>query len=563
MSVVYAEVLPPGSAVATAHPLATQAALQVLQDGGNAFDAAIAASSVLSVVAPYHSGLGGGGLWILYSAKTKQYSCLDSREVAPGKSYSNMYLDAKGRVIPQASLIGPRAAAIPGEPAAIDYLAKHFAALPLTKSLAPAIDLARKGFRVDSQFWRLSSNPLIRTNLLKYEASKRIFLTESGDAYAVGHILKQPQLADTLERLARYGAWDFYRGKTAKELVRAVQNAGGIWTLDDLARYKIIMRKTLFSEYRGYRIHTAPLPSAGGIALLTVLKILEPIQSISVNAQQYSWQTVHYLVEAMRLTYWQRDRYLGDPDFVPVDLDAMLSEKHIGYLRSFMRQDKATSSASLQKINTVNNGAHGKHTTHIAIIDNQGNRVSATLTVNYWFGSAFVAGKTGVLLNDEMDDFAVAPGVPNVFGIIGSEKNKIEPHKRPLSNMAPTIIENNDRVAILGTPGGSRIPTMVLLAVLGFMQGFDALSMASLHRFHHQYLPDWIEFEPDTFSPGVLAKLKKMGYSLRALANYYGDMQVITWDKKQGVLSASSDPRHIGLAEVLPTERKETYGVGH
>lgn len=556
------EVLPSGAAVATAHPLATQAALSVLQEGGNAFDAAIAASAVLSVVAPYHSGLGGGGLWILYSAKNKQYLCIDSREFAPGKSKSNMFLDKHGRVIPDASLVGPKSAAIPGEPAALDYLAKHFAVLPLSKTLKPAIRLAHDGFPVDSQFWRLSSNLLTRQHLLKFAATKRIFLTESGGAYPIASLLKQPDLANTLSRLARYGAQDFYQGETAKELVRAVQEAGGIWTLGDLARYKVIIRSPLFALHRDYRIYTAPLPSAGGIALLTILKILEPLQGTSVNVQQYSLDTVHYLVEAMRLTFWQRDRYLGDPDFVPVNLDAMLSEKHISYLRSFIKADKATPSNELQKINDSNSSARGKHTTHIAIMDSQGNRVSATLTINYWFGSAFVAGKTGVLLNDQMDDFAIAPGVPNVFGIVGSEKNKIEPYKRPLSNMAPTIIENAHRVGILGTPGGSRIPTMVLLGALGFMQGFDAMSIASLHRFHHQYLPDWIEFEPGTLSPAVIAGLKKMGYQLRALPNYYGDMQAITWDKETQQLTASSDPRHIGLAEVIPVQRNEGYGVG-
>lgn len=558
-----AEILPPGAAVATAHPLATQAALQVLQEGGNAFDAAIAASSVLSVVAPYHSGLGGGGLWILYSAKTKQYYCLDSREFAPGKSRADMFLDPKGRVIPGASLVGAKSAAIPGEPAALDYLAKHFAALPLRKSLAPAIRLARDGFPVDSQFWRLSSNPQTRANLLKFDSTKRIFLTKSGNAYPMTSLLKQTDLANTLNRMAQYGADDFYRGETAKELVRAVQEAGGIWTLDDLARYKIIMREPLFARHQGYRIHTAPLPSAGGIALLTILKILEPLQGISVNVEQYSLKTVHYLVEAMRLSYWQRDRYLGDPDFVSVDLARMLSEKHTRYLRGFIQENAATSSASLQKIDVGYGNVSGKHTTHIAIMDAEGNRVSATLTINYWFGSAFIAGKTGVLLNDEMDDFAVAPGVPNVFGIVGSEKNKIEPYKRPLSNMAPTIIENEHRVGILGTPGGSRIPTMVLLGTLGFMQGFDAISMASLHRFHHQYLPDWIEFEPGTLSPLVIDQLKNMGYQLKALSSYYGDMQVITWDKRTNQLTASSDPRRIGLAEVLPKQRNEAYGVGH
>jgi gamma-glutamyltranspeptidase / glutathione hydrolase len=278
-----------------------------------------------------------------------------------------------------------------------------------------------------------------------------------------------------------------------------------------------------------------------------------PLQSFSMV------QWVHYLTEAMRLTYWQRSQFLADPDFVKIPLAHLLSAENAKQLRELIPPDKALPSASLQGDAVKKNS---KSTTHYSILDSEGNRVSATMTVNFIFGSSVVAAGTGVLINDEMDDFLVEPSTRNVYGIISSQKNMIQPGKRPLSSMTPTFLEMPGRVAVVGTPGGSRIPTMVLLASLVFNNYAGAISMVSAMRFHHQYLPDWLQIEPETFSPNMQAQLKAMGYKLMLLKQYYGDMQAITWDKEKNFITAASDPRHLGLATVIAQDRGG-YGFSH
>ncbi|KTD07407.1 gamma-glutamyltransferase [Legionella jamestowniensis] len=545
---------PSAYAVASAHPLATNAGLEVLAAGGNAFDAAIAVAATLSVVAPYHSGLGGGGFWLLFEAKSKKNIFIDSRETAPLAAHKNMFLGADGKPVLGLSLNGGLAAAIPGEPAALVYIAEHYGRLPLSKSLDPAIRLAEEGFAVDYQF-NYFSTMADRLQMLRHFPDTAAVFLHNNQPYQLGEHLKQPDLAKTLRLLATKGHDGFYRGKVAEQLVKAVRASGGIWTLTDLARYQIKIREPLQSAYHNMLIITAPPPSAGGVALITMLNILAeyPLQTMS----KVQW--VHYLTEAMRLSFWQREQALADPDFVKVPLARLLSADNAKQLRSLIFKDKATPSERFQgKIESQDK----KSTTQISILDREGNRVAATLTVNFIFGSSVVAGGTGVLLNDEMDDFSVKPGSRNIFGIVGSEKNSIAPGKRPVSSMTPTFLEMPGRVAIVGTPGGSRIPTMVLLASLVFYDYQGAISMVSAMRFHHQYLPDWLQFEPETFSPQLQFDLKKMGYKLMALKQYYGDMQAITWDKEANIVTAASDPRHIGLAAVITAE-PQGYGFKH
>ena len=548
---------PSGYAVASAHPLATNAGLQILAAGGNAFDAAVAVSAALAVVEPYHSGLGGGGFWLLHQAKTKKNVFVDGREMAPKAAFRNMYLDAEAKPVPLLSLNGGLAAAIPGEPAALVLIAKRFGRLPLATSLQPAIQLAEHGFVVDHQLHYFLTMGDRLQQLQKYPASAAIFLRK-GKPYLMGERLVQRDLANTLRILASKGHDGFYRGPIAEQLVSSVRRAGGIWTLNDLADYQVKVRKPLEGTFHQMHIVTAPPPSAGGVALLMMLNILAdpPLSSLSKT------QWVHHIVEAMRLAYWQRTEFLGDPDVVEIPLTTLLSAKNTEYLRSFIQKDHATASASLPIQGS--DAAEQKNTTHFSIIDSEGNRVAATLSINYIFGSSVVAEGTGVLLNDEMDDFSSKPGVKNVFGLVGSEKNAIEPGKRPLSSMTPTFLEMPGRVAILGTPGGSRIPTMVLLAALRFNDALGAISMVSEMRFHHQYLPDWLQFEPDTFSPAVQEGLKRMGYHLSPLSQYYGDMQAITWDRDFDLITAASDPRHMGLATSVADDNKERgYGLAH
>lgn len=540
-------ILPKGYAVASAHPLATQAGLQILAAGGNAFDAAVAVSAALAVVAPYHSGLGGGGFWLLHEEASKKNTFIDGREVAPLAAHKDLFLDAGGKLIPNKSLTGGLAAAIPGEAAALVYIAEHYGRLPLTKSLAPAIQLADEGFIVDHQFNFFSTMGDRLQTLQAYPASAAVFLNK-GKPYQIGERLRQVDLAKTLRLLAKEGHKGFYQGEVAKRLVQGVRAAGGIWTLKDLANYQIKVREPLVSAYHNMLIITAPLPSAGGIALITMLNILNyyPLDTLAKA------QWLHYVVESMRLAYWQRSQSLADPDFVKVPVEQLLSAKNANYLSKLIPANKAIPSASL-----AGDEIHeeSENTTHLSILDAEGNRVSATMTVNYIFGSSVLVEGTGILLNDQMDDFATKPGERNVYGIVGSDKNIIEPGKRPLSSMTPTFLEMPGRVAILGTPGGSRIPTMVLLSALTFNEGKGAITMVSRMRFHHQYLPDWLQIEPENFSAKLQAELKAMGYQLMLLKQYYGDMQAISWDQESNLITAASDPRHIGLAAtVMDTE---------
>ena len=532
---------PNQAAIASAHPLATAAGFEILAQGGNAFDAAVAVSATLAVVEPSGSGLGGGGFWLLKRAKDGKEIIIDGREKAPLAAHSDMYLDGQGNPILKLSLDGPLAAGIPGLPAGLAHLAKQYGRLPLSKSLAPAIYHAETGFEVGDHYLRAIAS---RESILqRYPASAEIFLEQQATPKP-GFRLVQPDLAKTLKRLAAGGHAGFYRGETAKQLVVAVRKAGGIWTLDDLQQYKIIERQPLIGEYRGIRVVSAPPPSSGGIVLVEILNILS-----AYDLQQFDSVTrKHLIIEAKRRAYRDRDLYLGDPDFVGIPTKRLTSPDYAAGLRVTIRADHALPSESLSDTPSIN--PQGDNTTHLSIIDRQGNQVAATLSINQAMGSGFVAEGTGVLLNDEMDDFAVSPGKPNAYGLMGGNANSIEPGKRMLSSMTPTFLQTKDRVAILGTPGGSRIISMVLLAVLDFAEGNGPDSWVNIGRFHHQYLPDVVEHEPDALTIEEVHGLEKLGHKLKATAQRYGNMQAILWDKSTGQLEAASDPRGEGAAWV-------------
>lgn len=549
---------PPGYAVASAHPLATQAGMDILAQGGNAFDAAIAVGAVLAVVEPYHSGLGGGGFWLLYDAKKKKNIFLDGREVAPLAATEDMFLDKEGKPIKGKSLNGGLAAAIPGEPAAFAYLAKHYGRLPLTKSLAPAIKIAREGFPIDSHFLFFVLMEDRLQMLKKYPATAEIFLNQ-GKPYQPGEILRQEDLARSLELLAQKGHDGFYNGEVAKKLVSAVNAAGGIWSLEDLRRYKVKLRKPLEGAYHSMVIVTAPPPSQGGVILLKALSILEsfPLNDIAKA------KVIHYVVEALRLAYWQADQNIADPDVTKIPLLRLLSIEQAQYLRALISPTKATDSKSLMDMEPESQ-EKSPNTSHISILDKEGNRVSATMSINYIFGSSVVAAGTGILLNDEMDDFSIKPGEPNVFGLLGSKANAIAPGKRPMSSMTPTFLTMPGRLAILGSTGGSRIPSMMVLAALNFYDYLGAMSLVANPRFHHQYWPDQLVFEPNAFSPVIQEELKAMGYVLKPLHQYYGDMHAITWEKSLNVITAAADARHEGWGKsVLIEENQIGYGTMH
>lgn len=525
--------------IATAHPMATDAGLQTLEKGGNAFDAAITISAVLAVVEPYSSGIGGGGFWLLHDALHDEEVMLDGRETAPEKSTEDMYLDKEGDIIPNLSIDGALAAGIPGEPAALVWLAKNKGDLELKESLQPAIDAAKNGFPVDKHY-----RDMLKFRLKAIQQSPdaaRIFLRDN-EIPALGTLIKQPELAKTLELLAENGNAGFYEGETAEKLVKSVNQAGGIWTLNDLKNYKVKLRTPVTVSYKDMRITSAALPSSGGIVMSEVFNILS---SYPLNDLDQATRT-HLIVEAMRRAYRDRAEYMGDEDFVTVPKNLLTSKAYATGLRQSIRRDKATPSDMLAP--TWHETNKGTDTTHFSVLDADGNKVSATLSINYPFGSGFIAEGTGVLLNDEMDDFSAKPGEPNVYGLVGNKANAIEPNKRMLSSMSPTFLETEDRMGIIGTPGGSRIITMVTLGALAFEQGKTAEEVVNLPRFHHQYLPDQIQFEPGTFDDDLQTALEKKGHTLKENDSSWGNMHIVILDKTTGNVSAASDKRGIGKA---------------
>jgi len=531
---------PTASAIASAHPLATDAGHEILSQGGNAFDAAVAVSAVLAVVEPYSSGIGGGGFWLLHRARDGFETMVDGRERAPLAATADMYLDSQGELIKGLSINGALAAGIPGEPAALVHIAMKYGRIPLAKSLAPAIRLARDGFVIDDYYlrmikWRLKA-------LQQSSAAARIFL-DRGAVPKPGYRVKQPVLAQTLDAMAQSGKDGFYAGIVAQNLIKDVAAAGGIWTLEDLKQYGIVEREPIRGSYRGMQITSAAPPSSGGVVLMTMLNILSRYDLTSANKVEET----HLLVEAMRRAYRDRAKYLGDPDFVQMPIERLIHPLYADGLARDISLTRATPSLP-QSPHTGQE--EGRDTTHFSIIDQEGNRVAATLSINYPFGSGYVSPSTGVLLNDEMDDFSARPGVPNVYGLVGGSANAIAPGKRMLSSMTPTFVQTKDGVAILGTPGGSRIITMLLLGVLELADGKLPTDWVSRPRLHHQYLPDRIQYESDALSQDEAEQLRQMGHELQQLKQSYGNMQGIYWNQKTGELKAASDPRGIGSAIV-------------
>jgi gamma-glutamyltranspeptidase/glutathione hydrolase len=533
-----AQQAPQRGAVASAHPLASAAGAEILAAGGNAFDAAIAVSAALGVVEPFSSGIGGGGFFLLHRAVDGFEVMIDARERAPGAAHRGMYLDADGNPIPRASRDGPLAAGIPGLPAGLVHLAEHYGALPLAASLEPAIRLARDGFPAYADYIDRVRGRADAMN----DAARDVFLP-GGAAPAEGRLVVQPALAATLEALAGRGFAGFYAGPVAERLVAGVRAGGGIWSSDDLERYEVVEREPLTGHYRGVEILTAPLPSSGGVALLDMLNMLSGYDLGDLDAPSRA----HLLVEVMRRAYRDRAQYLGDSDFVDVPVARLTDPYYAAGQRTSIRMDRATPSGELAGI-IVDVSGEGDQTSHFSVLDRHGNAVAATQSINFSFGSGYVPAGTGVILNNEMDDFSIKPGVPNGYGLIGTAANAIAPHKRMLSSMTPTLLRSERGLSLLGTPGGSRIITMVLLASLAWIDGGDAAAMVAVPRIHHQYIPDVIEHEANALDATTLAALRALGHMLREVGRDYGDMHVVTWDFATGAVDAAADPRGIGEA---------------
>jgi len=534
---------PPGAAIASAHERATQAGLETIRDGGNAFDAAVTVSSVLSVVEPISSGLGGGGFFLLHDARTGRNVFLDAREIAPEAATPEVYLDAEGNLDPAKAESGPWSAGLPGLPAALVKLAKEHGKLPLSRTLAPAIRIAEEGFPVYARLERGYAGK--REILEQYPGTRALFLAD-GDPPKVGETLRQPDLARTLRLIAEKGFDGFYRGDVAAMLVAGVNAQGGKWTTDELAAYAVRERAPISFDYSGWNIVTAPPTSSGGVALAEMLNMASGWDLSKLDRAE----RVHILVEAMRRAYRDRTIYLGDPDFTKVPMERLLSPLYAAGLRATIHPDKATPSGLLPGHPAP---LEDEETTHFSIIDAEGNMVSATQTINLLYGSGLVPPGTGVILNDEMDDFALKPGTPNAFGVMGFEANAVEPGKRMLSSMTPTFMFSPEKVTALGAPGGSRIITEVLLGILGYDDGLSAEEVAAKPRFHHQWWPDVISAEPGALDADTIAALEAMGHEVSAGEGTWGILNTVAWDRLQDKLSAGADPRNpVGSGEVMP-----------
>jgi len=510
--------------VAAAQPAAARAGVAMLEKGGNAFDAAAATALSLGVVEPGSSGIGGGGFFLLYIAREKRFVMIDAREMAP-KLAGHGEVYAK-----QSSIDGPQAAGVPGLVAGVERLVSHYGRLKRAEVAAPAIRLARDGFRVGPRLARMIEWRKKAMN----DAARRTFAKQQGAT------IRQPALADTLSRFARYGAKDFYRGQTAGRLVADMRHDGGLIRATDLAAYRAVERTPVSFHFHGYRFVTASLPSSGGMVLAEIFGMLKDDKLKTMKKTDRD----HLLIEAMKRAYRDRNRYLGDPDFIDLP-DDYLAKARLAELRASIDMQHATPSLELQG---VGEPSAGSDTTHFSVIDREGNMVSATLSVNYGFGSAWLSPSTGILLNDEMDDFATKPGEPNAYGLVQGMANGMEPGKRMLSSMTPSIVIGPKRTLIVGTPGGSRIISMVLLAATGFMlDETPPASWINTPHFHHQFLPDVVQYEAGAFSKAEAAELKRRGHALKPVRDY-GNMQMILWRRDANRLTGVSDRRGEGTA---------------
>jgi gamma-glutamyltranspeptidase / glutathione hydrolase len=534
--------------VVSIHHLATDAGVEALKEGGNAVDAAVATGFALAVVQPVAGNIGGGGFMLIHfhaGSHAGKSTFIDYREKAPLAASVNMYLDDKGNIIPNASVVGYKAVGVPGSVAGMAYAEKKYGKLTLARVMEPAIKLASDGFVLTEE----EAKELHDSDLARFPESKRVFQRD-GNYYQAGDTFKQPELAATLRRIAK-DPDDFYHGEIAKQLVADVQKGGGLITGRDLAYYEVKEREPLVGTYKDYSIIAAPPPSSGGVVLIEALNILE-----GYNLGRLGDRTppeMHLITEAYRRAYMDRSDYLGDPDYVKIPVEQLTDKKYAAAWRASIQEDQATASASLKRPAdflppppTMADVRHeSTQTTHFSVVDADGNAVAVTTTLNNNFGSDVTAEKLGFLLNDEMDDFTSKLGVPNMYGLIQGPANSIAPGKRPLSAMTPTIVLRDGKVAmVLGSPGGGRIITTVANIFLSAAdQGLNIQAAVDAPRFHHQYLPDVLSLEPG-FSDSTLDRLRALGYHVNVAKGHWSDGECIAVDPATGDLEGGQDHRH-------------------
>jgi gamma-glutamyltranspeptidase/glutathione hydrolase len=546
--------------VVSVHELASRTGVEIMKAGGNAIDAAVATGFALAVVYPQAGNLGGGGFMLIRMADGRTHF-IDYREKAPAAATANMYLDAQGNVIENASVVGYKAIAVPGSVAGMTYAEKTYGKLTLGQVLVPAIKLARDGYQLTGQ----DARDLQDEKLAKFSESRRIF-QRNGNYYKQGQVLRQPELARTLERIAS-NPDEFYRGAMARELAASIQKGGGLITADDLAHYEVKEREPIRGTYRGYEIISAPPPSSGGIALTELLNILEGYDL--AKAGNRSAASVHLTVEAFRRAYYDRAEFLGDSDFSKIPVAQLIDKKYGVAWRESIDPDRASVSKNLKRpaiFSELEQYAtqhaqpiairEPQHTTHYSVVDPSGDAVSVTTTLNDGFGSRVTAEGLGFLLNDEMDDFAAKPGTPNLYGLIQGPANVIGAGKRPLSAMTPTIVLKDGKpFLVLGSPGGARIITTVANILMGVVDyGMNIQDAVNAPRFHHQWMPDTVSVEQG-FPPDVVKALEQMGYKVdfgETVAGdfepYWSDGECIAIDPKTGERFGASDVRNNGKA---------------
>lgn len=521
--------------VASEQGLATQVGLDILKQGGNAIDAAVAVGFALAVVLPNAGNIGGGGFMVLHDDKTGKDVAIDFREIAPAKASRDMYLDNQGNVIDGKSLFTHDASGVPGTVAGMEYALKKWGTMPLSKVLEPAIKLADKGFIVSDVLAQTLKEE--KSTLGKWSSSKAIFF-KNGEPLKSGDLLVQKDLAKSLRLIAKQGAKAFYQGEIATKIAKEMQSHGGTMALEDLKAYKVVERQPIIGDYRGYKVVTMPPPSSGGVHLIEILNMLEhyPIKEDGVN----SAKNIHHMAESMKLAYADRSEYLGDPDFVKIPVTGLTSKAYANERVKTIDDNKARLSSTIKPGKPQ--PYESDQTTHFSVMDKAGNAAAVTYTLNLNFGSGIVVEGTGILLNNEMDDFSVKPGVPNAFGLVGGTANAIEAKKRPLSSMTPTIVmKNNKPWLVTGSPGGARIITTVLQSVVNTIDHeMNPAEAIITPRVHHQWLPDELRVE-EGISPDTIKLLQDKGHKVVTKAPM-GRIQIIQADDSG--FYGYSDPRN-------------------
>lgn len=544
----------PKAMVASVQPDASDAGVEIMKAGGNAVDAAVAVGFALAVTHPEAGNIGGGG-FMLFRRANGEVHFLDYREKAPSKATADMYLDKDGNVIADMSTVGYAAIAVPSSVAGLAYAQKNWGKLTLQQVMAPAIYLARDGFVLDYA----TAKDLQDDKLAKFPESRRIFQRD-GNFYQAGDVFKQPELAHTLERIAK-NPDDFYRGDMARELAAAIQKSGGLITAEDLAAYEVKERQPIRGTYRGYDIISAPPPSSGGVALVEILNILEGYDLAKQGDR--SAESIHLTAEAFQRAFFDRAEFMGDPDFSKIPVAQLIDKRYAAAWRESIPLHKATPAGDVKRpaifsqldqyanAHPQPNVAHeSENTTHYSVVDPEGNAVSVTTTLNGSFGSFVTAEGLGFLLNNEMDDFAAKQGVPNMYGLIQGPANAVGANKRPLSAMTPTIVLKDGQLyLVLGSPGGPTIITTVANVLMGVVDyGMNIQESVNAPRFHNQWLPDLVMLEKFGISPDTVRILESMGYKIKDDREFWGDAECIAIDPKTGERLGASDGRNNGKA---------------